>query len=87
MLKTFLFIFPKLKRECMQYNKFQKIISGFLIFFLLFSFTIRVPFLNFFLPSSFALDTPYYNIVSIFVEEDIYSDVKSNVRRYAHDIE
>lgn len=87
MLKTFLFIFPKLKRECMQYNKFQKIISGFLIFFLLFSFTIRVPFLNFFLPSSFALDTPYYNIVSIFVEEDIYNDLKSNVRRYARDIE
>lgn len=68
----------------MKYTFFQKIISGFLIFTVLFSFTFRFPFFSF---SVFADDEWYYDLVSILVEEKIYRSVKSRVERYAEDIQ
>ncbi len=70
----------------MKHTSWQKIISWFLIFFLLFSISFRLPFFEFFF-RAFAWDLKYYDIVSILVEEDIYWRVKSKIERYAQDIE
>lgn len=68
------------------YTKFQKFISFLLIFSILFSFTINISFFSF-VGNIFASDWKRYNVVSIFVEEEIYSSIKSEVTRYAEDIQ
>ena len=73
----------------MRYNFFQKTLSFFLIFALLFSVTFRLP-LDIFLASSvFARDSEFNNLVSILIEEDLYGlwDIRSRVERYARDIQ
>lgn len=68
------------------YTKLQKYISFLLIFSILFSFSINVSFFSF-VWKIFAQDTTTYNIVSIFVQEDIYSSIRSQVQTYARDIQ
>lgn len=68
------------------YNKIQKFLSFLLIFSILFSFTIHTSFFSF-LWTIFASDTKNYNVVSIFVQEEIYDDVKSSVDTYARNIQ
>jgi len=70
----------------MDYNKIQKILSGLVLFSLLFSITFRIPFFSFF-ENVFAQKTNFYNLVSILVQEDIYPWVKANINRYAKDIQ
>lgn len=71
----------------MQFSFFQKIISFSLIFFLLFGFTIRVPFVAFFGSQTYAESEDFYNLVSIIVDEDIYDDIRSKLVRYTQDIQ
>lgn len=71
----------------MQFSFFQKIISFSLIFFLLFGFTIRVPFVAFFGSQTYAESEDFYNLVSIIVDEDVYDDVRSKLIRYTQDIQ
>ncbi len=68
------------------YNKIQKFLSFLLIFSILFSFTINITFFSF-LWTIFANDTKNYNVVSIFVQEEIYDGVKSSVNTYARNIQ
>lgn len=76
----------------MNYSKLQRYTSSFLIFSILVSFTIRVPFSSF-LENVFASDNNRYNIVALIVDEDLYdtsifsSDVKTEIDRYAGDIQ
>jgi hypothetical protein len=70
----------------MKYSKFQKIISGLVIFLLLFSITFHIP-LSLFWWKALAADKPFYNLVSILVEDTIYNEIKSKVQRYASDIQ
>ncbi|MDP2089997.1 MAG: FG-GAP-like repeat-containing protein [Candidatus Gracilibacteria bacterium] len=67
----------------MNYSKFQKFISSFLIFSLLFSISFRVPF-NF---DTFAGSSDFYNLVSVIVDEDTYDELKSEINRYSKDIQ
>lgn len=67
-------------------TKLQKFISFLLIFSILFSFTINVKFFGF-IWTIFASDVTNYNLVSIFVEEEIYSDVDTSVKTYAENIQ
>ena len=73
----------------MNYNLFQKITSVFLIFVFFFSITFKIPLYK----NVFNFGTSYaenwndrYNIVSIFVDEEIYPEIKSELDRYAKDI-
>lgn len=68
------------------YTKLQKYVSFLLILSILFSFTINVSFFSF-IGKIFASDNTNYNLVSIFVDENIYPSVKSEVSRYAEDIQ
>lgn len=68
------------------YSKLQKFTSFFLIFFLLASFSFRLPFI-WLLSYTFAVQTPFHNIVSIIVDEEIYSSVKNELERYSMDIQ
>ncbi len=68
----------------MSYSKIQKFLSSLVLFSILFSITVRVPFYNF---SAFAGSSDFYDIVSVIVEEEIYDDIKMEVNRYAADIE
>jgi hypothetical protein len=68
------------------YTKLQKFISFLLIFSIFFSFTIDVSFFSF-VGKIFASDTTKYNVVSIFVQEDIYPRIRDEVYRYAEDIQ
>jgi len=65
----------------------QKITSFFLIFFLLFSFTIRIPLEIFFWYNAYAWDKDFYNLVSIIVDEDTYDEVRTKLVRYSRDIQ
>lgn len=67
----------------MIYTKFQKFISSFLIFSLLFSITFRVPFFDFFASASW---NQYYDLVSIIVDEKTYSKISSELNKYSKDI-
>jgi hypothetical protein len=58
-----------------------------LIFFILFNLGLRVPFSQFFAPKTNAENKDFYNLVSVIVNEDIYSGVESKLKRYAKDIE
>lgn len=68
------------------YSNIQKFISLFLIFFLLASFSFRVPFI-WILSYTFAKQAPFFNIVSIIVEEDIYNSIKPEIDTYSKDIQ
>jgi hypothetical protein len=68
----------------MNYSKLQKFLSSLIIFSLLFGITVRIPVMNFL---TYAEDSEYYDLVSIIVEEEIYNDVKSEVKRYAEDVQ
>ena len=68
----------------MNYSKLQKFFSSLIIFSLLFSISIRIPVLDFLI---YADDSKYYDLVSIIVEEEIYDDIKSEVKRYAEDVQ
>lgn len=80
-------IFYKVFLFFMNYNKLQKIISGFLIFFILTSFTIRVPFFTIFWWMVSADFDNRYNLVSIIVEKDLFDSLESEIERYAKDIQ
>jgi len=71
----------------MNYTKIQKILSGLVLFSLLFSISFRIPFFSFLKGDVFAQKSTFYNLVSVLVQEDIYNSVQSNVRRYASDIQ
>ncbi len=73
----------------MNYNIFQKITSFILIFLFFFSITFKIPLYK----NIFNFGQTYaenwnkrYNIVSIFVEEKIYPQIKWELSRYAKDI-
>ena len=68
----------------MHYSKIQKFTSFFLIFFICTSMIIRIPFSGF---GVFAADEGFYDLVSIVVEEEIYDDIRSELDRYAKDIQ
>lgn len=68
------------------YTKIQKFLSFLLIFSILFSFSFHITFFSF-LGTIFASDNKNYNVVSIFVQEEIYSWVKASVDRYARNIQ
>ncbi len=68
------------------YTKIQKFLSFLLIFSILFSFSVNITFFSF-LGTIFAQDAKNYNVVSIFVQEEIYSWVRSSVDRYARNIQ
>gem|GEM_PF-371775 len=70
----------------MQYNSFQRWTSSVLIFAILFSFTVQMPFFSI-LNRLFAADESYYNIVSLIVQEEIYPQIKDSVERYAKNIQ
>lgn len=68
-------------------QKLQKITSFFLIFALLFSITLRVPFEYFFYISGYADEKEFYNIVSVIVDEESYDEIKSELIRYSRDVQ
>jgi hypothetical protein len=68
-------------------QKIKQITSFLLIFFLLFSFTFRIPTELFFASQTYAGDKEFFNLVSIIVDEDSYDDVKSKLVRYSRDIQ
>lgn len=68
------------------YTKIQKILSSFLIFSILFSFTIQTPVFQL-VGTIFAADTTNYNVVSLFVQEELYPSIKSGVDTYARNIQ
>ncbi|MDR2411942.1 MAG: hypothetical protein LBD88_05285 [Candidatus Peribacteria bacterium] len=67
----------------MNYNKFQKFISGLLIFSLLFGITFRFPFFEFGVSAN---NRDIFDLVSIIVDEDTYSKVNDELQRYGKDI-
>jgi hypothetical protein len=67
----------------MNYNKFQKFISGLLIFSLLFSITFRFPFFEL---GVSAANRDIFDLVSIIVDEDTYGKISSELLRYGKDI-
>jgi len=68
-------------------EKLKKIISGALIFFLLFSITLHVPFLQYFSTPAFAQEKEFYNLVSLIVDQDTYDSIKVQLRDYSQDIQ
>lgn len=68
-------------------QKIQKITSLFLICFLLFSFTLRIPSELFFASRAYAGEKEFFNLVSILVDEESYDEVKSKLVRYSRDIQ
>lgn len=68
----------------MQYSKIQKSISSLLLFSMFFSLTFRIPLFDF---KVFAWSAEYYDLVSVIVDQDSYDEVKSELNRYAEDIQ
>ena len=68
----------------MQYSKIQKSISSLILFSLLFGLTFRVPFFDY---KTYAWNSEFYDLVSIIVDQDSYDEVKTEVQRYASDIQ
>ncbi len=68
------------------YTKIQKILSFTLIFSIFFSFTFNITFLGF-IWQIFAQDATKVKVVSIFVQQEIYRQVSSQIKRYAQDIQ
>ncbi len=65
------------------YHFFQRFTSAILIFLLFLSQTIHI---DFFDPVG-ASDSANYDIVSLFVDTDTYDDLRSEIKRYATDIQ
>jgi mannitol-specific phosphotransferase system IIBC component len=72
----------------MNYSFWQKITSFILIFLFFFSITFRIPlYQNLFVNKVNAKEgNERYNLVSIFVENKIYPEIKGELDRYAKDI-
>ena len=70
----------------MDYSKIQKTIASFLLPLFFFGLVFRFPFGDFFEWAK-AINPEVNSLVSILVNEDIYSWVKSSVERYAEDIQ
>jgi len=70
----------------MNYSKIQKIISFIVLFSFFFTSVFSFPNFRFFSKTS-AASGDFYNLVSILVNEDIYSWVKTKLKRYAKDIQ
>ncbi len=70
----------------MDYSKLQKTIASFLLPLFFFGLVFRFPFGDFFSGVD-AINPEVNSLVSILVNEDIYSWVKSSVERYAEDIQ
>jgi len=68
----------------MEYSKIQKSISSLVLFSMLFGLTFRVPFFDY---KTYAWSSDYYDLVSIIIDENTYDEVKSEVKRYAEDIQ
>lgn len=68
-------------------EKLKKIISGSLIFFLLFSISVQIPLLQYFSAETYADEKDFYNLVSIIVDEDSYEQIKGKLTRYSRDIQ
>ena len=66
----------------MNYSKVEKTIASILIPLIFFGLIVRVPFFNF-IWSSLAWERKLYNIVSLLVDENIYSWIRSSVNEYA----
>lgn len=71
----------------MNYSKNQKILSFLTVIALLCTFTFRVPISQYVFYSAYADQLKYENLVSVLVNEDIYSWTKAKVKRYAKDIQ
>jgi hypothetical protein len=70
----------------MNYTKIQKLISFIVLFSFFFTSVFSFP--NFrFLNKTSAASGDFYNLVSLLVNEDIYSGIKSNLNRYAKDLQ
>ena len=67
----------------MQYSKFQRFTSFFVLFFFFFSSTIHFPISE---SSVFADDEWYKNIVSIIVNEEMYPSLRWSLSIYANNI-
>jgi len=67
----------------MNYSRAQKFLSFLVIFSLFFSITFRVPIFH---SSLYAKTNDYRDIVSILVNENVYSKIRSEVEKYADDI-
>ena len=68
-------------------QKLQKLTSLCLIFFLLFSITLRVPVELFLGYSAYAAEKEFYNLVSIVVDEESYDELRTKLVRYSRDIQ
>ncbi len=77
----------KKKKQNFSYSRFQKFLSGLLIFTLLSSMTVRIPFLDFKNLTVEAWNSNYYDLVSIIVDKDSYSEIDTYIDRYAKDIQ
>jgi len=84
MLKTLFCLFNRQKNTNMNYSKIQKFLSSLIIFSLLFGTTFRIPLLQY---STYASSKDFFSLVAVVVEEEIYSDIKSEVVRYSEDIQ
>jgi hypothetical protein len=73
MLKSPFFIFVSQKIIFMQYSKYQRFTSFFILFFFLFSTTFRIPLDQI---DVYAENNSTKNIVSIIVEEKAYDSLK-----------
>lgn len=72
----------KLNTKIMRYSRMQQSLSYLLIFSILFLQTFHIPLLD----STEAAVTQSDDLVSIFVENGVYSDVKDSIDQYARDI-
>ncbi|MCD5380636.1 VCBS repeat-containing protein, partial [Candidatus Gracilibacteria bacterium] len=70
----------------MNYTKIQKSVASFLLPLFFFGLVFRYPFGDFFSGAK-AINPEVNSLVSILVNEDIYSGVESRVERYAEDIQ
>ena len=70
----------------MNYTKIQKLISFIVLFSFFFTSVFSFPNLRIFSKAS-ASSGDFYNLVSLLVNEDIYSWIESNLKRYAKDIQ
>ena len=77
----------KTKKQISTYSKIQKFLSSLLIFSILFSLTFRVSFFDLNNLKVQAWNEKFYNIVSVIVDKDSYVEIKTEIDRYAKDIQ
>gem|GEM_PF-4110312 len=87
MSKRNLSFFYLKKRNRYGFSNYQRLISGALIFFILFNLAFRFPFSSIFNLKANAENKDFYNLVAVIVDNNIYSDVNSKIKRYAKDVE